>query len=167
LTSPPVVPSASDSQQLLATHPDAIRDPNKTLVTVSATGIIGDLRTDERNEQRAQDAGYCAKYFAGHVVLSPLDVVLARMGTSALVNKLAELKEVACTQLDATLKDAVLTNLSKESIPSSKPADRMIGNRYWLCRLADVCFAESISCTPLTRMNLRRLLRNLQLTTRS
>jgi hypothetical protein len=134
---------------------------------VSATGIIGDLRTDERNEQRAQDAGYCAKYFAGHVVLSPLDVLLARLGSSALVDKLAELKEVACTQLDATLKDAVLTNLSKESIPSSKPADRMIGNRYWLCRLADVCFAESISCTPLTRMNLRRLLRNLQLTTRS
>ncbi|KAJ7857065.1 hypothetical protein B0H13DRAFT_1902412, partial [Mycena leptocephala] len=108
LAPPPVVPSASDSQQLLATHPDAIRDPNKTLVTVSATGIIGDLRTDERNEQRAQDADTAPK-----------------------------LKEVACTQLDATLKDAVLTNLSKESIPSSKPADRMIGNRYWLCRLAD------------------------------
>ncbi|KAJ7481500.1 hypothetical protein FB451DRAFT_1364701 [Mycena latifolia] len=108
----------------------AINYPNKTLVSVSATG-------GERREQRAEDARYCAKHFVGHVVLSLLDVVLARLGTSALVDKLAELKKVARTQLTATLKDAVLANLSKESIPSSKPADRAIDNRYWLSRLAD------------------------------
>ncbi|KAJ7702255.1 hypothetical protein B0H17DRAFT_1127824 [Mycena rosella] len=108
-----------------------------TLVSVSATGIIGGLTTGERREHRAEDARYCAKYFAGHVVFSPLDVVLARLGTSALVDKLAELKKVARTQLNATLKEAVLANLSKESIPASKPADRAIDNRYWLSRLAD------------------------------
>ncbi|KAJ7693932.1 hypothetical protein B0H17DRAFT_1330253 [Mycena rosella] len=52
---------------------------------------------------------------------------------------------------NATLKDAVLENLSKECISSSKPADRM---------------TENISCTALTRINLRRLLWNLQLTAR-
>ncbi|KAJ7831893.1 hypothetical protein B0H13DRAFT_2679265 [Mycena leptocephala] len=73
--------------------------------------------------QCALPVRFLGEYFAGHVVLSPLDVVLARLGTSTLVDKLVELKEVARTQLKATLKDAVLANLSKESIPSSKPAE--------------------------------------------
>ncbi|KAJ7460750.1 hypothetical protein FB451DRAFT_1371607 [Mycena latifolia] len=135
-TPQPVVPSASDSHRL-PTDPEAIDYPNKTLISVSATGVIDGLTTGERKEQRSEDARYCARHFAGRVVFSPLDVVLARLGTSALVDKLAELKKVARTQLNATLKDAVLANLSKESIPSSKPADRAIDNRYWLSRLAD------------------------------
>ncbi|KAJ7119669.1 hypothetical protein C8R44DRAFT_178883 [Mycena epipterygia] len=126
----------------LPTDPEAINYPNKTLVSVSATG-------GERREQCVEDARYCAKHFAGHVVLSPFDVVLARLGTSALVDKLAELKKVARTQLNATLKDAVLANLSKESIPSSKPADRAIDNRYWLSRLADLTTRCSCSTTSL------------------
>ncbi|KAJ6480376.1 hypothetical protein C8R45DRAFT_1005284 [Mycena sanguinolenta] len=133
---PPVVPSASFSE-LLPTASEALKYPKKTLVSVAATGVIGSLTTGERREQRSEDARYCARHFAGHVVLSPLDVVLARLGTSALVDKLAELKEVACNQIDATLKDAVLANFSKESISSSKPVDRTIDNRYWLSRLAD------------------------------
>ncbi|KAJ6610280.1 hypothetical protein B0H10DRAFT_2293274 [Mycena sp. CBHHK59/15] len=108
-----------------------------TLVSVAATGVIGSLTTGERTEQRSEDARYCARHFAGHVVRSSLDIVLARLGTSALVDKLAELKKVACKQIDATLKDAVLVNFSKESIPSLKPVDRTIDNCYWLSRLAD------------------------------
>ncbi|KAJ7236360.1 hypothetical protein C8J57DRAFT_1479229 [Mycena rebaudengoi] len=133
---PPVVPSASFSQ-LLPTDSEAIKHPNKTLVSVAATGVIGSLTTGERREQRREDARYCARCFAGHVVLSPLDVVLARLGTSALVDKLAELKNVACTQIDAALRDAVLANFSNESISSFKMVDREIDNRYWLSRLAD------------------------------
>ncbi|KAF7336892.1 Pkinase-fungal domain-containing protein [Mycena venus] len=139
---PPVVPSASFSQ-LLPTDSEAVKYPNKTLVSVVATGVIGSLTTGERREQRSEDARYCARHFAGHVVLSPLDVVLARLGTSALVDKLAELKEVACNQIDATLKDAVLANFSKESISSSKPVDRTIDNRYWLSRLADAALSPA------------------------
>ncbi|KAF8194022.1 hypothetical protein K438DRAFT_1761580 [Mycena galopus ATCC 62051] len=115
----------------------AIKYPNKTLVSVAATGVIGSLTTGERREQRREDARYCARHFAGHVVLSPLEVVLARLGTSALVDKLAELKKVACTKIDATLRDAVLANFSKESISSLEPVDREIDNRYWLSWLAD------------------------------
>ncbi|KAG5641731.1 hypothetical protein DXG03_004322 [Asterophora parasitica] len=93
------------------------------------------------------------RYFDGHevVVLSPLDDVLARLGTSALVDKLAELTEVARTQLNATIKDAVLANLIKESIPSSKPADRVIDDRYWLSRLEGVWAAvkPAAGCSPL------------------
>ncbi|KAJ7216935.1 hypothetical protein C8J57DRAFT_1482986 [Mycena rebaudengoi] len=102
-----------------------------------ATGVIGSLTTGERRQQRSEDARYCARHFAGRVVRSPLDVVLARLGTSALVDKLAELKKVACTQIDAALRDAVLANFSKESISSSTPVDRTIDRRYWLSRLAD------------------------------
>ncbi|KAJ7886312.1 hypothetical protein B0H13DRAFT_2277709 [Mycena leptocephala] len=134
---PPVVPSASFSE-LLPTDSEALKYPNKTLVSVAATGVIGSLTTGERREQRSEDARYCARHFAGHVVLSPLDVVLARLGTPTLVDKLAELKEVACNQIDATLKNAVLANFNKESISSLKPVDRMIDNRYWLSRLADL-----------------------------
>ncbi|KAJ7258626.1 hypothetical protein C8J57DRAFT_1644584 [Mycena rebaudengoi] len=133
---PPVVPSASFCQ-LLPTDSEAIKGPNKTLVSVAATGVIGSLTTGERRQQRSEDARYCARHFAGRVVRSPLDVVLARLGTSALVDKLAELKKVACTQIDAALRDAVLANFSKESISSSTPVDRTIDRRYWLSRLAD------------------------------
>ncbi|KAJ7366582.1 hypothetical protein DFH08DRAFT_170722 [Mycena albidolilacea] len=133
---PPVVPSASFSQ-ILPTDSEAIKYPNKTLVSVAATGAIGNLTTGERKEQRSEDARYCARHFAGHVVLSPLDVVLARMGTSALVDKLEELKKVAHAQIDATLENTVLANFSKESISSSTPVDRRIDDRYWLSRLAD------------------------------
>jgi hypothetical protein len=117
---------------------------------VAATGVIGSLTTGERREQRSEDAEYCARHFAGHVVLSPLDVVLARMGTSALVDKLEELKIVARTQIDATLEKAVLVNFNKESISSLTPVDRRIDGRYWLSRLADVCFVTSHILTPLT-----------------
>ncbi|KAJ7366563.1 hypothetical protein DFH08DRAFT_1072039 [Mycena albidolilacea] len=133
---PPVVPSASFSQ-LLPTDSEAIKYPNKTLISVAATGVIGSLTTSERKEQRSEDAQYCARHFAGHVVLSPLNVVLARMGTSALVDKLEELKKAAHAQIDATLENAVLANFSKESISSSTPVDRRIDDRYWLARLAD------------------------------
>jgi hypothetical protein len=146
------VPSASFSE-LLPTDSEALKYPNKTLVSVAATGVIGSLTTGERREQRSEDARYCARHFAGHVVLSPLDVVLARLGTPTLVDKLAELKEVACNQIDATLKNAVLANFNKESISSLKPVDRMIDNRYWLSRLADVRSVPSHILTPLTRMN--------------
>ncbi|KAJ6607988.1 hypothetical protein B0H10DRAFT_2439300 [Mycena sp. CBHHK59/15] len=149
---PPVVPSASFSQ-LLPTDSEAIKYPNKTLVSVAATGVIGSLTTGERREQRSEDTRYCARHFAGHVVLSPLDVVLARLGTSALVDELAELKKVACTQIDATLRDAILANFSKESISSLEPVDREIDNRYWLSRLADVRSVPSHILTSLTRMN--------------
>ena len=108
-----------------------------------ATAIVANLSTEERKEQREKDARRCAKHFGGRVVLSPLDEVLTRLGTPALVHKLAGLKEVACTQLNATLKNAVFANLREESIPWSEPADRTIDNRYWLARLADVCFVPS------------------------
>jgi hypothetical protein len=146
------VPSASFSE-LLPTDSEALKYPNKTLVSVAATGVIGSLTTGERREQRSEDARYCARHFAGHVVLSPLGVVLARLGTSALVDKLAELKEVACNQIEATLKDAVLANFNKESISSLKPIDRTIDNRYWLSRLADVRSVPPHILTPLKRMN--------------
>ncbi|KAJ6600235.1 hypothetical protein B0H10DRAFT_2230950 [Mycena sp. CBHHK59/15] len=133
---PPVMPSASFSE-LLPTDSEALKYPNKTLVSVAATGVIGSLTTGERTEQRSEDARYCARHFAGHVVRSSLDIVLARLGTSALVDKLAELKKVACKQIDTTLKDAVLVNFSKESIPSLRLVDHTIDNRYWLSRLAD------------------------------
>ncbi|KAJ7855986.1 hypothetical protein B0H14DRAFT_730290 [Mycena olivaceomarginata] len=136
---PPVVPSASFSQ-LLPTDSEAIKYPNKTLISVAATGVIGSLTTGERREQRSEDAEYCARHFAGHVVLSPLDVVLARMGTSALVDKLEELKIVARTQIDATLEKAVLVNFNKESISSLTPVDRRIDDRYWLSRPRRCCF---------------------------
>ncbi|KAJ7778693.1 hypothetical protein DFH07DRAFT_1056104 [Mycena maculata] len=125
-----VVPAASDSR-LLPTDPEAIEYPNKTLVTPSATN------TAQRKEQREGDARFCAKHFQGHVVLSPLHVVLARLGTQVLVEKLQQLKGVARSGLNERLKAAVLKNLSEESISSSKPADRMIDKRYWLSRLAD------------------------------
>ncbi|KAJ7773572.1 hypothetical protein DFH07DRAFT_801205 [Mycena maculata] len=132
----PVVPSASHSE-LLPTDPEALEYPNKTLVTPSATGIVGGLNTAQRKEQREGDARYCAKHFQGHVVLSPLHVVLARLGTQALVEKLEQLKGVARSGLTQSLKAAVLENLSEESNSSSKPTDRMIDQRYWLSRLAD------------------------------
>ncbi|KAJ6581348.1 hypothetical protein B0H19DRAFT_1251580 [Mycena capillaripes] len=138
---PPVVPTPTS--QLLPTHSDALDNPNKTLVSVSLTGVMGNIPTDICQEKCAQVARYCARYFASHVLLTPLGIVLTRLGTPALVDKLAELKKVARTQLDATLKDAVLENFDKESLSSSKPRDREIDGRYWLCRLADVCHYSS------------------------
>ncbi|KAJ7430292.1 hypothetical protein FB451DRAFT_1500213 [Mycena latifolia] len=61
------------------------------------------------------------------------EIVAGTMWSKAMVDKLAELTKVARTQR----QDAVLANLSKESILSSKLADRAIDNRYWLFRLAD------------------------------
>jgi hypothetical protein len=60
---------------------------------------------------------------------------------------------VACNQIEATLKDAVLANFNKESISSLKPIDRTIDNRYWLSRLADVRSVPPHILTPLKRMN--------------
>ncbi|KAJ6577121.1 hypothetical protein B0H10DRAFT_1963213 [Mycena sp. CBHHK59/15] len=122
---PPVVLSASFSE-LLPTDSEALKYPNKTLVSVPATGVIGSLTTGERTEQRSEDTRYCARHFAGHVTRHISAGRQAR-----------ELKKVACKQIDATLKDAVLVNFSKESIPSLKPVDRTIDNCYWLSRLAD------------------------------
>ncbi|KAF7325421.1 Pkinase-fungal domain-containing protein [Mycena venus] len=68
---------------------------------------------------------------------SSLEVVLTRLGASELVHKLAELKKVADTQLNATLKASVVKNFDAESATTSNPADRTIDGRYWLCRLAD------------------------------
>ncbi|KAG5645559.1 hypothetical protein DXG03_005834 [Asterophora parasitica] len=82
-TPQPVAPLASDSQ-LLPTHPEALQYPNKTLEPVPTTAVIDGLTTDEREQQRAEDAFYCAEHFPGHVVLSPLNIVLARLGTPAL-----------------------------------------------------------------------------------
>ncbi|KAJ7086360.1 hypothetical protein B0H15DRAFT_346353 [Mycena belliarum] len=160
---PPIVPSESFSE-LLPTDSEALEYPNKTLISVAATGVLGSLTTDERSERRSMDARYCARHFAGHVVLSPLDVVLARLGTSALADKLAELKKVACNQTDATLKDAVLENFSNESIPSLKLVDRTIDNRYWLSRLL---MTAHRSCSTTTLPPLRSYLRkNSTATTR-
>ncbi|KAJ6541935.1 hypothetical protein B0H19DRAFT_1268866 [Mycena capillaripes] len=130
-----VVPSASESQ-LLPLHWEAINYPEKILITGSATGNDG-LDTSQRKDQRWWDTRYCEDSFPDHVMLSPLHVVLARLGAQALVEELAKLEKVARTQLDKGLETAVLHNLSQESISSSKPADRMIDNRYWLSRLAD------------------------------
>ncbi|KAF7357605.1 Pkinase-fungal domain-containing protein [Mycena sanguinolenta] len=146
-TPEPVFPSNSNSQ-ILPTDPEAIEYPDKTLDSVAATAVIGNLSTEERKEQREMDARCCATYFAGRVVLSPLDEVLTRLGTPALVHKLAELKQVAHAQLNGTLKDAVFENLRKESIPWYEPADRMIDNRYWLSRLADAA-SQSTDSSPL------------------
>ncbi|KAJ7282954.1 hypothetical protein C8J57DRAFT_1463531, partial [Mycena rebaudengoi] len=137
-TRPVVLPSASNSLSLLLpTDPEVIADPMKTLIPVSATGVIGGLATETHRQLRYEDGQYCANYYPGHVVLSSLNVVLARLGTPALVDKLAELKEAACSQLDPALKTAVLTSFSNESELSSKPDQRRIDNRYWLARLAD------------------------------
>ncbi|KAJ6466319.1 hypothetical protein C8R45DRAFT_1021276 [Mycena sanguinolenta] len=143
----PVMPSTSNSK-ILPTDPEAIEYPDKMLESVVATAVVGNLSTEEHKEQREKDARRCAKYFAGRVVLSPLDQVLTRLGTPALVHKLAELKEVARTQLNATLRNAVYANLREESIPWSEPADRTIDNRYWLARLADAA-AQSTDSSPL------------------
>ncbi|KAJ7455254.1 hypothetical protein B0H11DRAFT_2067365 [Mycena galericulata] len=143
----PVIPSVSDSQ-LLPTDPVAIVYPNKTLESVPTTAVIGGLPTEERKEQRSEDARYCARNLAGHVVLSQLDVVLARLGSPVLIDKLTELESVARTQINPQLRKDVLDKFRKESVPSLKPADRAIDGRYWLSRLADVCFAsQSMSCT--------------------
>lgn len=101
---------------------------------------------------------YCANYFPGRVMLSPLDVVLARMGSSALIDKLTELQQVTRSNLDQNFKKGALANLTKQSETSSKPDERTIDDRYWLARLADVCLvpSESTSCTPLIRLNLHR-----------
>ncbi|KAJ6511313.1 hypothetical protein C8R47DRAFT_730197 [Mycena vitilis] len=133
--STPLQPAQPPST-VLRTDPLVFEYPNKTLISVPATGVWGGLKTEVRQEKRQADAKYCAKHFAGHVVSSPLDVVLARLSPE-LVDKLAALKETARSGLDLTLKKAVLDNLCKESIPSSKPGDRMIQDRYWLSRLAD------------------------------
>ncbi|KAF7357568.1 Pkinase-fungal domain-containing protein [Mycena sanguinolenta] len=146
-TPEPVLPSTSNSQSL-PTDPEAIKYPNKTLESVVATAVVGGLSTEERREQREKDDRCCANHFAGRVVLSSLDEVLTRLGTPALVDKLAELREVACTQLNATLKDAVFEKLELESIPSSELADRVIDNRYWLSRLADAA-SRSTESSPL------------------
>ncbi|KAJ6454506.1 hypothetical protein C8R47DRAFT_1083094 [Mycena vitilis] len=121
---------------VLPTDPLVLEYPNKTLISVQATGAWGGLATEVRQKQREENARYCAKHFAGHVVLSPLDVVLARL-SPALVDKLAALEQTARSGLDLTLEKAVLDNLRKESIPSSNPGDRTIQDRYWLSRLAD------------------------------
>ncbi|KAJ6515083.1 hypothetical protein C8R47DRAFT_1089966 [Mycena vitilis] len=134
-TPQPAVPLASG--QVLPTDPEAVDFPNKTLGSVSVTDIVPGLSTNQRKEQRAHDADYCRTHFRGHVVLSSLEVVLGKLGSSALVDKLAVLKEVASTRLSATLKQAVLKNLNDESLPSSKPMERVIGGRYWLASLAD------------------------------
>jgi hypothetical protein len=91
-------------------------------------------------------------------MLSPLDVVLARMGSLALVGRLTELQRVTRSNLDQNFKKGVLANLTKESETSSKPDERTIDGRYWLARLAGVCLvpSERTSCTPLTRLNLHR-----------
>jgi hypothetical protein len=91
-----VLPSASNSL-LLPTDQEAIdfKFPTKTLISVSATGAIGGLSTEKRKELLFWDSEYCATYFPSHVVLSPLDVVLARLSTPALVDKLVQLKKVA------------------------------------------------------------------------
>ncbi|KAJ7211789.1 hypothetical protein B0H12DRAFT_386684 [Mycena haematopus] len=128
----PVMPSVSS--QVLPTHPDALRYPDKTLETLPATGVLANLSARERKDLRWEDNRYCANYFAGHVVLSPLDVVLTRLGSSLLVERLAHLTKVASTRLSTQLKNAVLVGIVKES----KPADFMTDTRYWLSRLADV-----------------------------
>ncbi|KAJ7196891.1 hypothetical protein C8J57DRAFT_496325 [Mycena rebaudengoi] len=140
-------PTLNSFLPILRRSLEAIDYPDKTLVTPSATNIA------QRKEQREHDARYCAKHFPEHVVLSPLHVVLARLGAPVLAEKFEQLREVACNGLDERLEAAVLNNFSDESIPSSRAADRVIDNRYWLSRLADVGFvpSESISCTPLTR----------------
>ncbi|KAJ7366887.1 hypothetical protein DFH08DRAFT_1004578 [Mycena albidolilacea] len=151
-TTPPILLPSAPNSLLLPTDPLAIKYPDKTLISVPATGFIGGLATDERKELRSNDAQYCAKDFSGHVVLSPLDVVLARLGSLTLVDKLTELKKVAHDKLDKKLNNAVLLNLTLESNPSSKPDEREIDGRYWLARLADVCFVPSERhCTLLAR----------------
>ncbi|KAJ6531117.1 hypothetical protein B0H19DRAFT_1327234 [Mycena capillaripes] len=139
-TRPVVLPLASNSLSL-PTDPDAIDYPDKTLISVSATGAIGGLATEVRKELRSQDAEYCAKHFPGHVVLSPLDVVLARLGSSALVDKLTELKKVARSNLGRKLKEDVLAKFINESKTSSKPEECCIDGRYWLSCLADAASA--------------------------
>ncbi|KAJ7196292.1 hypothetical protein GGX14DRAFT_403492 [Mycena pura] len=129
-----VVPSASS--QILPTDSVAIEYPNKTLESVVATGIVGSVTTAERMEQHDQDAQYCARHFAGHVVHSPLDIVLARLGSSAFPEKLTEFEKVVHTQLDTRIMKAVRANFKKES--KTSPVDRTINGRYWLSRLADV-----------------------------
>ncbi|KAJ7063636.1 hypothetical protein C8F01DRAFT_1279645 [Mycena amicta] len=123
-------PVASDSQ-LLPLDAEAIEYPDKTLITVSVTG------TPQREEQRENDDRYCARHFPGHVVLSPLNVVLARLGSPLLVEKLIQLTQVASNALDNRLKRDILGKFSREFIPSSRLKDRFINGRYWLARLAD------------------------------
>ncbi|KAJ7823961.1 hypothetical protein B0H14DRAFT_2825284, partial [Mycena olivaceomarginata] len=128
-TQPVVLPSAFKSL-LLPTDPEAIDYPEKTLESVSATcGFV----TETCNELRWKDTQYCANYFPGRVVLSPRDVVLARMGSSALVDKLAELQQVACINLDQNFKKGVLANVIKKSETSSKPDEQWIYGRYLAC----------------------------------
>ncbi|KAJ7203161.1 hypothetical protein GGX14DRAFT_652733 [Mycena pura] len=128
-----VVPSASS--QILPTDSEAIEYPNKTLESVVATGVVGSITTAEREEQRERDAQYCATHVASHVVHSPLEIVLARLSSSAFAEKLTELENVVRTQLDTTLMKAVPANFKKES--KASPVDRKINGRYWLSRLAD------------------------------
>jgi hypothetical protein len=112
-----MLPPAPNSL-FLPTDPEAINYPDKILESVSATG---GFVTEMCNELGWKDTQYCANYFPGHVVLSPLNVVLARMGSSALVDKLTELQQVACINLGQNFKKGVLVNLTKESKMSSKP----------------------------------------------
>ncbi|KAJ7222561.1 hypothetical protein GGX14DRAFT_664211 [Mycena pura] len=107
---------ATDSE-LLQTSSEAVEYPDKTLITLSATGIKGSIAPDVCKAQRELDA---------------------RLGSSALVDKLKELEDVARSNLDQKLQEDVLDNFALESDTSSKPEERRIDGRYWLTRLADV-----------------------------
>ncbi|KAJ7359311.1 hypothetical protein DFH08DRAFT_952464 [Mycena albidolilacea] len=113
-TTQPVVLLSTFNSLLLPTDPEAIDYPEDT-------GI-----------------GVCNR----RILLSPLDVVLARMGSLALVDKLTELEQVVRSNLDQSFKKGVLANLTKESETSFKPDERTIDGRYWLPRLADAASSD-------------------------
>ncbi|KAJ6584577.1 hypothetical protein B0H19DRAFT_390097 [Mycena capillaripes] len=139
--SPPVLLSDSASQsQILPTDLEALKSPSKTLETPSVTGIVAVIPTADRNELRAEDAAYCAKHFGGHVVLSQLNQVLTRLGTSVLVDKFTHCEKVARAGLESNFTENVLSCFTLESVSTSKSIERVINNKYWLSALADVCF---------------------------
>jgi hypothetical protein len=99
-----VLPSASNSL-LLPTDQEAIDFPTKTLISVSTTGAIGGLSTEKRKELRFWDVQYCATYFPGHAVLSPLDAV-GKIEHTGAGRQARAAQGIAAQSLSPTLKKA-------------------------------------------------------------
>ncbi|KAJ7104481.1 hypothetical protein B0H15DRAFT_942462 [Mycena belliarum] len=141
-TQPFVLPAPLDSEStLLQSDPEYFAHCLQTLESTPATGVAGGPSTAEHRELQSLNSRYCDRHFDGRVVRSPLEVVLARLGSRELAEKLVHLTATARPNIDENLKQQVLAHAKAESDPSSKPEARSIDGRYWLVRLADTAAA--------------------------
>ncbi|KAG5646122.1 hypothetical protein DXG03_004361 [Asterophora parasitica] len=64
-TPQPVAPLAFHSQ-LFHTDPEALQYPDKTLITLPTTAVIGSLTTHERYQRGSDDTHFCREHIQGH-----------------------------------------------------------------------------------------------------